>query len=642
MQPRYVAVHRDGDLAFVVGPQQGLVIALADLALIATVPLQPGSSDVDAVWLGDRLLLSETSVGSTRVALVDVRGPQPRICVEKQIEGAFRLRGGGGQTALLVAASQAAVVTRVDDNLQVHPFASRAVPMSVGNGSNVAIVGTAGAIEEWDLQTRTVRRRWKLAPSALPLAVGATERVIWFTAKHDATRLEVIPLVNRGQPKLQTFGEACSQVQGSVKSDWVVALGASGQVHALDLEGRVTPSVLHEVPMATPRLIALAVGRTAQVVVIDDDGIAFLGLDASGRLIAHKTWEALEGAPQLPRTPSAPEGGVSLAMGATSEPLPATKPAVVSAAPMAAIALGPLPMPAPVAVIAPAPPSVAATPPVSVVASSPVPTAAPLQPVSGPIAAGTSLTQRLDAWRARVKIDGRNEASGPLRFAAQDNWRDAVALFAKNPDARAFERDRAVPARVTLLLTRVELGAHLAVALVNLYGSYLQGEAGVSRAALARLLDGNWNEALGQGELARHGIADFSSHLVALTAPVLRFLDEQAPQGSLARGSAEAVIGLGVGQPRAVVVDGAVWADASALAQHAAATFGGVWLAIADHAATTAMVTLAALEARLAGAGLIVAIADGEAAYAVLGFDQLVVAAVVDAAVAAAAGLALV
>ena len=195
-----------------------------------------------------------------------------------------------------------------------------------------------------------------------------------------------------------------------------------------------------------------------------------------------------------------------------------------------------------------------------------------------------------------------------------------------------------MPARVTLLLTRVELGAHLAVALVYLYGSYLQGEAGVSRAALARLLDGNWNEALGQGELARHGIADFSSHLVALTAPVLRFLDEQAPQGSLARGSAEAVIGLG----RAVVVDGAVWADASALAQHAAATFGGVWLAIADHAATTAMVTLAALEARLAGAGLIVAIADGAAAYAVLGFDQLVVAAVVDAAVAAAAGLALV
>ena len=176
-----------------------------------------------------------------------------------------------------------------------------------------------------------------------------------------------------------------------------------------------------------------------------------------------------------------------------------------------------------------------------------------------------------------------------------------------------------------------------AVAIVYLYGSYLHGEPGISRVALARVLDGNWLEALGQGELARRGVADFSSHVVGLTPAVVRFLDERAPHGILARGSVDEA--LAAGEPHALVVDGAVWADASALAQHAAAAFGGTWLAIADGAMGAAAVGAAALDARLAGAGLIVAIADAATARHVAGFEQLAIVAVVDASLATTLGL---
>jgi hypothetical protein len=182
----------------------------------------------------------------------------------------------------------------------------------------------------------------------------------------------------------------------------------------------------------------------------------------------------------------------------------------------------------------------------------------------------------------------------------------------------------------------MELASSFAVAIVHLYGSYLQGDPGISRVALARVLDGNWLEALGQGELARRGVADFSSHMVGLMPGVLRFLDERVPHGSVARGSADET--LVAGEPHALVVDAAVWADASALAQHAAATVGGTWLAVADKMSGAA-VEAAALDARLAGAGLIVAGSDVAVVRQVAGLDQLAIVAVVDAALATAAGL---
>ena len=253
--PRSIAVHRDGELAVIVGQARALVLSLADLTLIAGLDVDIAALAVDAVWLGERLLVSETFATHTLVHLYDVTGAAVRTCSEKQIESSCRVRGGGGTAALLLANNQAAVCTRTDDSMLIHPFASRAVPVSVGAGSGVVVVGTPGAVEEWDLQTRTVRRRWKLAPSALPLAVGATERVIWFLAKHDPTRIEVIPLVNRGQPKVQAFGDAVVQVCGLAKADWVVGLAGDGRIYAADLEGRAAPVQLPAIDGMTATVI---------------------------------------------------------------------------------------------------------------------------------------------------------------------------------------------------------------------------------------------------------------------------------------------------------------------------------------------------------------------------------------------------
>ncbi len=679
--PRSIAVHRDGELAVIVGRGRALVVSLADLTMVAALQLDPAAVDVDAVWLGERLLVSETFATNTRVYLYDVDGGAVRTCCEKHIEGAFRVRGGGGAAALLLANTQAAVCTRHDDSVSLHPFASRAVPISVGAGSGVVVVGTPGAVEEWDLQTRTVRRRWKLAPSALPLAVGATERVIWFLAKHDQTRIEVIPLVNRGQPKVQAFGEAVVQVCGSAKADWVVGLGPDGRIHAVELEGRATPVQLPMIDGMTATLIGLAAARTTQLVAIDPTGIAVVGLDANNRLIAQKTWRDVDIDAPLARPTYQAPAGVTLAVSgpeavtptptAATPMAPTTITAFGASALHAAIAAAPEPVvnavAAAIALLAPTAPGMAVSAPNvpvafvplaagpagparstgAVVAFAPTATAVaasePTTVARASTAAATptvSLTQRLDAWRARVKIDGRSsEGSGPLRFSVRENWRDPVCIFAKNPDVRVFERDGHVPPRIVTLLQRLELDTALAMAVMLLYGSYLNGEAGVARVGLAHMLNGNWLEATGNGELRRRGVADFSGHLVTLPAAVQRFLDERSPQaGSLSRGATSTSVATAEPEsPAVMVVTPAVAADAMALAQHCVDLVGGTWLAAA--ACDRATLREAALEARLHEAGLVIAVAEAATALHIGYVDQLVMFAVTDADVARQLGL---
>ncbi|MBP9088628.1 MAG: hypothetical protein KBG15_21070, partial [Kofleriaceae bacterium] len=533
--PRSIAIHRDGELAVIVGRDRALVLSLADLTVVAALLLDPAAVEADAVWLAERLLVAETYATHTRVQLFDVAGPTARTCCETQIASAFRARGGGGTAALMLANNQAAVCTRHDDSLLMHPFASRVVPISVGAGSGVVVVGTAGAVEEWDLQSRTVRRRWKLAPSALPLAVGATERVIWFLAKHDPTRIEVIPLVNRGQPKVQAFGTAVVQVCGAAKTDWVVGLGTEGGLHAVDLEGRVAPVQLPAIDGLTATVIGLAVARTTQLLAMDENGIAVVGLDANNRLIAQKQWRDIDAHAPVFRPAYQAPAGVTLAV---SGPEAAAR--SQAAAPQLAFGAASLHA------------AIAAVP-------QPVVTAvAAAMGALAPVARPDSLTQQV---------------------VTRDHWRDSVSGFAKNPDVAVFARAGNVPPRILTLLQRLELDAALSTAVMLLYGSYLNGAAGVARVDLARLLDGDWLEATGNGELQRRGLADFSGHLVTLPAAVQRFLDERAPQaGCLSRGtSGTSGATVTADSPAVILVAPLVASDAMALAQHCVDTVGGSW-----------------------------------------------------------------
>jgi hypothetical protein len=91
--------------------------------------------------------------------------------------------------------------------------------------------------------------------------------------------------------------------------------------------------------------------------------------------------------------------------------------------------------------------------------------------------------------------------------------------------------DHSVPGApvVDALLARFDLALALHPVLVLLYGAHLCGERGVAPVDVARVLDRQWDEALGRGELAARGVAEYAGSRVTLSPVVLRVLDELPP-----------------------------------------------------------------------------------------------------------------
>jgi len=128
--------------------------------------------------------------------------------------------------------------------------------------------------------------------------------------------------------------------------------------------------------------------------------------------------------------------------------------------------------------------------------------------------------------------------------------------------------------------------------LVRLYGAHLCGERGVAPVEVARLLDRQWDEALGRGELAEHGVAEYAGSRVALSPLVLRALDELPP-----------ATGVLVGRPGSVTLLGPCVVIAGdeplvAVAERYAPQVGGAILAATGEPVRAALV----LEARARGA----------------------------------------
>src|SRR5204862_3951192 len=100
--------------------------------------------------------------------------------------------------------------------LPKHAFPARAVPVAAGAAGNqllVAIEGApAGWIEEWDPQARMPKRRLKLPGPAEVSAVGGSDRVVWWTTRAQPQRIDVLALVNRGQPKHHELPEPIAHV----------------------------------------------------------------------------------------------------------------------------------------------------------------------------------------------------------------------------------------------------------------------------------------------------------------------------------------------------------------------------------------------------------------------------------------------
>src|SRR5215813_6142379 len=82
-------------------------------------------------------------------------------------------------------------------------------------------------------------RRLKLPRAAAITAVGGSDRVVWMTTQQEPARIDVIPLVNRGQPKLHELPEPIAAVSSHPRSDLLVCVGGeTGRLYVVDLDHR--------------------------------------------------------------------------------------------------------------------------------------------------------------------------------------------------------------------------------------------------------------------------------------------------------------------------------------------------------------------------------------------------------------------
>lgn len=168
-----------------------------------------------------------------------------------------------------------------------------------------------------------------------------------------------------------------------------------------------------------------------------------------------------------------------------------------------------------------------ATPPVPVKAA--VPTAVKTVP---------STSERFSAWRDLVRHDqsrvdpiasAPGPAGSPSRSGARQSWRDEVAVWSRTVSSGAMDYNAPAAPAIDAVLSRFDLALVLRPVLVMLYGAHLCGERGVAPFDIARILDRQWDEALGRGELAQHGLAEYAGSRVALSPLILRVLDELPP-----------------------------------------------------------------------------------------------------------------
>ncbi|HMG54188.1 MAG TPA: hypothetical protein VK601_11910 [Kofleriaceae bacterium] len=229
----------DGSHAAVVEPGRIVIVELRRGTQVAEIGAATALEQTDVAWIGaaQRLLVLSRRGTHSTVHLIDIDGP--RVRVEIQIEGTMRIGAAVGAQALVIGASSMAVLTASDAHLTPYQFPGRSLPTAAGVAAQQVIVAVAGAIEEWDLLQRTPRKRLRLPRQAAIVQLGGTDRVVWVTTQQDPARIDVIPQINRGQPRFHELPEPIGHVCGHPQHDVLACVGRdSGQLYLVDLEGK--------------------------------------------------------------------------------------------------------------------------------------------------------------------------------------------------------------------------------------------------------------------------------------------------------------------------------------------------------------------------------------------------------------------
>jgi hypothetical protein len=537
-----VAVAGDGTLAAIHEPARVTILEIPSGVAFAEIGVDPEAVASEVAWVGvpPRLLVVSRYAAHSTVHLLDPHGPH--TIAEIRLESPMRLFATVGSSALVVGALGAAVLIAGDSHLMPYQFPARAVPVTAGAAAGLFVVALAGSIEEWDPQSRMPKRRLRLPRAAAITAVGGSERLVWMTTQQEPARIDVIPLVNRGQPKAHDLPEPIAAITGHPRSDLVACIGADTcRLYVIDLDGRARMRMIDPEGGGRIESAGLVVGRMSGVVAAQSQRpIAIVAFDRR---------EADEPAPEAARQPVTPE------------PPPGEVRAEPAAAPVDALFRHPVAQPAPAR----------AAPP----AARPAP----------------SVSERFSAWRDLVRQSQPREPVAaapppglPVRNdSPRSSWRDDVVAWSRAVVSGAMDHAPvlppapAVPA-IDALVARFDLAPQLQAVLVLLYGAHLCGQAGIAPVDVARVLDHQWDEALGRGELAQHGLARHAGSRVALVPAILRVLDELPP-----------TTGTLVGEPGSVALLGPCVAVAgdeplTAVAERCAPHVGGAVLVGRDDA----------------------------------------------------------
>ncbi|HEY0987996.1 MAG TPA: hypothetical protein VGD80_13120 [Kofleriaceae bacterium] len=632
-----VSVSGDGSLAAVHEVSRITLLELPAGDPFAEIGADPDAVASEVAWVGapPRLLVLSRYDAHSTAHLIDPSGPS--TIAEIRLEATMRLVATVGGWALVVGSLGAAVLTAGDTYLSAYQFPARVVPVTAGPAANLFVVALASSLEEWDPQSRAPRRRMRLPRIAAITAVGGSERLVWMTTQQEPARIDVIPLVNRGQPRAHELPEPILRATGHPRSDLVACIGAeSGRLYIVDLDGRTRLRVIDSEGIDRVDAASLVIGRMTGVLVAQ-----------AGRPIAVVR---LDGREELDPTGTMPASAIALRRGLGSRPIAIDERDVVdhgrpdpleihaSLHDEAAAPASPTDLATPMfslrppshdessldepsqhepsddelsdgelsddelsddelpddelsddemadddtshdeiphdvlpiaqeasAFVAPASdetaedePAQRSQPAIRLDASaqrSPPP-AQPISPIS-PIApqprtssvvraaaapaarAVPTVADRVSAWRDMVRhrqgpvepVAATRPAAHAPRDEAPRSWRDELVTWSRALAAGADDGIVRMPdaPAIDALAARFELAPRLAAVIARLYGAHLCGEAGVAPVDVACLLDRQWDEALGRGELARAGVCEYVRSRVALSPVILRALDELPP-----------------------------------------------------------------------------------------------------------------
>ena len=637
----------DGGLAAVTDATRVVVVDLPSGEPISEIGVNDGT---EVAWLGSKLLVLSRGEDQTTVHLVDPHGPE--TLAEIQLASAVALFGAVNAHALVIGAQGAAIVTANDGHLMPYQFPARAKPSVAGAAANQFVVAIPGVIEEWDPQARVPKRRLRLPRPTTITAVGGSERVVWMVTQQEPARVDVLPLINRGQPKSHDVPEPITQISGHPKSDLLACIGSSGRAYAIDLDGRTRLRALAFPDLDHIDAIALVHGRMTGVVAAQRGRpVAYVPLEvrepqmssilvptraAVDEPIVEAPIEPIEDiAPPSPRTKlESPFMNLAVPTAtpdATPQPAKPSKTAKNLAARFAAVrerreaALAEsgahvLPTDAPpVAPSSTAPPPPAAEGPLATMMQAATSFAKQFMPQVAPAAAQPATSpegSKAEAAKPEVPKAPSTTApsttapstTAPSTFApsttarpaapstlAWTSWRDECAAWTRTQLERRREPAPSIPS-IAALATRFDLPDEIAPALVALYGAHLEGHDGIAPSIVAHVLelpdDRRWAEALGRGELAARGVVVFERSRVRLARAVQRVLDELPPETGTIIGTPDAVTLLGA----CVIVDGSDNAFDIA-ARHAGRAGGAILVGHDDRAAA-----LVSFEARAIGA----------------------------------------